>query len=216
MDPLRFTIAVAPLAVYLLLLGVINLFRSPFVTTGARDITALGIALCGFAVIGPMELFHPEAAASRFHGWVWLLLLIFYSLSVSLVILLMRPRLVIYSTTYDEFMPAFRNLVSNIDKDSRWAGESLFLPNMGIQLYVEAFTPLRTVQLIATGTRQSFEAWRELEKLLVEELKATKSVPSSYGYILIVFSVLLSFSAGIWMMSDGPGVIQALNEMLRQ
>ena len=56
MDPLYFCIAIAPLAVYLLMLGIINLRGKPFVTTGARDAAALGIGLVGFVVIGPMEL----------------------------------------------------------------------------------------------------------------------------------------------------------------
>ena len=44
MDPLHFCIAIAPLAVYLLLLGVMNLRGRPFVTTGARDAAALALA----------------------------------------------------------------------------------------------------------------------------------------------------------------------------
>ena len=216
MDPLHFTIAVAPLAVYLLLVGLINLSRVPFVTTGARDTAALGIALSGFAVIGPMELFHPEAAATRFHGWVWVLLLVFYSLSISLMILLMRPRLVIYNTTLDQFIPVIRNLVSRLDKESRWAGDSVVLPNLGIQLYVETFHPLRNVQLVATGTRQSFEAWRILETELLADLKQVRSKPNAYGFVLIAFSLLAGIIMTVWMVSDQPGVIQALHEMLRR
>ena len=74
MDPLHFCIAVAPLAVYLFLLGVLNLKGFPFVTTGSRDGAALAIGMVGFVIIGPMELFFPEGAASRFGAWVWIML----------------------------------------------------------------------------------------------------------------------------------------------
>ena len=36
-DPLRFAIAIGPLAIYLLVMGIVNLMSRPFVTTGARD-----------------------------------------------------------------------------------------------------------------------------------------------------------------------------------
>jgi hypothetical protein len=216
LDPLHFTIAVAPLAVYLLLVGCINLFSAPFMTTGARDFSALAIALCGFIMVGPMELFHPEAAAGRFHGWVWVLLLIFYALSVSLMILLMRPRLVIYNMTSEQLMPVLRNLTGRLDKDARWAGESVALPALGIQFYIQEFAPLRNVQLIANGTKQSFEAWRILEKELADDLKPVRSSRGSYGYLLIVTSGIVAAIAVTAMLRDQPGVLQALNEMLRQ
>ena len=57
MDSLHFCIAVIPLAVYLLMMGLLNLRRRPFVTTGARDAATLGIGVVGFVIAGPMELF---------------------------------------------------------------------------------------------------------------------------------------------------------------
>ena len=66
MDSLHFCIAVVPLAVYLLMMGLLNLRRRPFVTTGARDAATLGIGVIGFVIAGPMELFFPEGAASQF------------------------------------------------------------------------------------------------------------------------------------------------------
>ena len=64
-NPLHFCIAIAPLSVYLVMLGVLNLQRRSFVTTGARDAAALGIAISGLIVAGPMELFFPESARQR-------------------------------------------------------------------------------------------------------------------------------------------------------
>lgn len=216
MDSLHFSIAVVPLAVYLLLVGLINLFRAPFVTSGARDVTALGIALCGFAVIGPMELFHPEAAASRFHGWVWVLLLIFYGLSVSLTILLMRPRIVIYNTSVEQVMPVLKNLLARLDKESRWAGDSAVMPGLGIQLYVQPFPAMRNVQLVANGSKQSFDAWRKLETEIAAELKPVRSSVSPLGYALIAAALMIAATSSLWMLYDQQNVVQALNEMLRQ
>ena len=66
MDPLHFSVAAIPLAVYLLLIGILNLRKKPFVTTGARDSAALAIGIAGLMIIGPMKLFFPEGAGSRF------------------------------------------------------------------------------------------------------------------------------------------------------
>ena len=89
-DALHVSIALGPLAVYLLLVGIINLSRRPFLTTGARDVAAIGVAISGFIAAGPMELFLPEAAADRFGPYVWLLLLAFYGLCLTLLVLMMR------------------------------------------------------------------------------------------------------------------------------
>lgn len=216
MDPLHFCIAVLPLIVYALLLGLINLWRKPFLTTGARDIAAIGIAASGLAIVGPMELFLPEAAANRFGGWVWLLLIAFYGLCISLSILLMRPRLVIYNTTLDQIRPILVNIASQIDKDGRWAGDSLTLPNLGIQVHLETFSPLRNVQIVSSGPNQNFEGWRYLEKELSAALKGTRNRPNFLGLALIVMATGVAISTSVWMFAEQQAVAQALNEMLRR
>ena len=65
MDSFRLCLALGPLAIYLLLLGAINLSRRPFLVTGARDLAALGVAVAGLVVVGPIELLLPEDANAR-------------------------------------------------------------------------------------------------------------------------------------------------------
>ena len=87
MDPVHLAVAFTPLAIYLLYLGVINLSRRPTVTTGVKNAGAMGLALVGFVAVGPMGLFVPDAAVFAFGPWLWLLLLAFYGLCVTLWIL---------------------------------------------------------------------------------------------------------------------------------
>ena len=54
MDPLHVAIAIVPVAMYLLLVGWINLSSRPFVATGARDLAALAVAVSGFMIVGPI------------------------------------------------------------------------------------------------------------------------------------------------------------------
>jgi hypothetical protein len=216
LDPLHLCIALGPLAVYLLLLGALNLTARPFCTTGARDAAALGLALSGLAIIGPMELFWPEAAAMHFGGYVWLLLLVFYAMCMVLVVLLARPRLVIYNITSDQLRPILANLVGELDSTARWAGESLALPQLGVQFYLEPFSSMRNLQLVAAGPRQSFPGWRRLEVSLRAALRQTKTSPNPYGVSLTLFGLLMVGMVAFSAVHDSQTFAHSFREMLRQ
>jgi len=216
MDPLHLCIALGPVAIYFLLLGTINLSRRPFVTSGARDAAALGIAIGGFVVAGPMELFLPEAAAVRMGFWVWPTCIAFYMLCLSLAVLLMRPRIVIYNVTFEQLRPSLADIVLRLDSESRWAGDSLVMPNLGVQLTVESQGMMKNVQLAAAGAEQSFQGWRLLESELTSTLRSAKGTRNPYGMSLIMFGLLMAAAVIFWLSRDPQGVAQALNEMLRK
>lgn len=215
MDPLHFSLAVAPIAVYLILLGIINLTGKPFVTTGARDSAALGVAISGLVIAGPMELFLPEAAANRFGAFVWLLLIAFYGLCMSLIVLLMRPRIVIYNVSVEQLRPLLSAVVGKLDKEARWAGESVTCPYLGVQLHIESSAAFRNIQLVSSGPRQSYAGWRQLELELSESLRPIRSGPNPFGLAFVLIGSILGLSTAVWMALDTQGVTQALSEMLR-
>jgi hypothetical protein len=202
MDPLHFCIAVVPLAVYLLMIGYLNFGGRPFVTTGARDAAALGIGLVGLVAAGPMILFFPESAASHFGNWVWLMLLAFYGLFVSMFVLMMRPRIVIYNVTAEQLRPILTSIAMELDPKSRWAGNSLLIPS-------------RKVQLTSGGNQQSFEGWRELEGKLSEKLKDYSSGPNLVAFPLLIMALGLAIATASWMLLDKDGVAAAWEELRR-
>ena len=71
-EPFVIVMAFVPLIGYLLVLGWIRISGRAVVTTGARDTAALALAISGFIVVGPAELFFPNAAATAFGPIVWL------------------------------------------------------------------------------------------------------------------------------------------------
>lgn len=215
-DALHLSIALGPLAVYFLLLAFINLSNRPFLTTGARDVAALGMAIAGFIMAGPMELFLPEAAIDRFGGTVWLLLLAFYGLCLTLVVLLMRPRLVIYNADPEQLRSMLAEVVSQLDDEARWAGDSLVLPKLGVQLHVELFGAMRNVQLVAAGSKQSFAGWKRLEIALAQVLRDTKASPNPHGFGMMALGLLLIGIMTYRMIGDSSTVVQGIKEMLRQ
>jgi hypothetical protein len=214
-DPLYFAVALGPLAVYLLLLGLINASRRPFLTTGTRDVAALGVAISGFVFAGPMELFMPQAAVNRFGGYVWLLLLAFYVLSLTLIVLAMRPRIVIYNISVEQLRPTLAEVVGRLDSEARWAGDSLVLPKLGVQLSVETQRVLCNAQLIAVGSQQSYAGWRRLELQLRDALRDVRTCPNPHGYVLISLGLLMLSALTFWMVRDVNAVAQSLRDILR-
>lgn len=213
MDPLRFFIATCPLAIYLLLMGSIHLLRRPFVTTGARDAATVAIGIAGLVAIGPMELFFPEGAAVRFGPFVWLLLLALYGLCVSLVVLLMRPRIVVYNTTMEQLRPILASAVAQMDSKARWTDDSLLIPSLHVHLNLEGNSWFRCVQLAAVGTRQNFEGWRKLEQILRGALQPVRCQPGLIGYSFFLAALVLGLGSMLWMAGNPQTVARVFQEM---
>lgn len=215
MDPLHFCIAVGPLSVYFLLLGLINLRRRPFITTGGRDAMSLGIGIVGFIIVGPMELFLPEAAANHLHIWAWAMLVTLYLLALVLIVLLLRPRLVIYNITSEQLRPVLSDVVTELDPEARWAGDALSLPELGVQLHVEANAMFKNVQLISAGPQQNLAGWRRLEVELDRTFRKLEGAPNPYGASLMLCGLTLAGWASYWLYQDPDNVIRAWRTMLR-
>ncbi len=238
LDPFRLTVAILPLAVYLLLLALLNLSRRPFLTTGGRDLGALGVALAGLVVIGPMELFMPQMAALKFGAYVWLPLIAFYGLSVSLIVLLARPRLIIYNLCLDELRPVLADVVARIDPAARWAGDTLVLSQKRktaierggtdesesadegqgavriAQLHIDVSPAMRHITMIANGPRQSFRLWRQLEIGLATALCDVQVQPNAFGWCLLSTALLLVAGCMSAMLGDPRAVAQEMQDML--
>jgi hypothetical protein len=214
LDPLRLAIVVGPLAVYLLAMGIINLKSRPFVTTGARDIAAVAIGITGLMIIGPMELFFPDMAAIRFGPWVWLVMIAVYGLCVSLAVLLMRPRIVIYNSTIEQFRPILASTVAEMDSKARWTGDSLLIPSLNVHLNLEGSSWLRNVQLVSVGHRQDYEGWRKLERILREAMRPVRTFPSFLG--MLFATVALGSALGTWfyLANHRAAVVTELTQML--
>jgi len=215
MDPFRQCLALGPVAVYVLLLGTINLSRRPFLVTGTRDAAALGLAVAGFLIVGPIELFFPDAAAVRFGPYVWLLLLAFYVMCLVLVLLLLRPRLIIYNMRADQLRPLLADLAGELDTDARWAGDSLSLPTLGVQLHIDNLAAMRNVSLVSLGPNQNHAGWRRLE-LALGAVLSRQEVPRNPRGISLLSASLLIAVALVWAIARDPqAVAQTLFDMLR-
>ncbi len=216
MDPLRLCLAFGPLAVYLVVIGTLNLARRPLLVSGTRDAATLGLALSGLVIVGPMELFLPEAAAGQYGPYVWVLLLTCYTVCLVLLLLLLRPRLVIYNMSIDRLRPILAELVERLDPEARWAGDSLALPALGVQLHLDPTVGMRNVSLVAAGSRQNYLGWHRLEEELGGALERQQRGERNFRALSLLTAGLLILGALVWSVTRDPeAVAQALFEMLR-
>ena len=105
----------------------------------------------------------------------WVLLAALYAMGVALWLLVLRPRLVIYNVSVDFLRPILAEVVSRLDADARWAGDSLAIPKLGVQLCMDGSGLLRGVSLVSAGGRQEPAGWRRLESALGAAWPARKS-----------------------------------------
>jgi len=89
--PVSFDTGLWPVAMYLLLLGMINLSRRPLMVSGGRDAAALALAIMGMLIVGPFDLFLPEASVLHYGPKAWVMVLTFYGLCVAMGILMLHP-----------------------------------------------------------------------------------------------------------------------------
>ncbi|MBS0207918.1 MAG: hypothetical protein JSS27_03095 [Planctomycetes bacterium] len=216
MDPLRLSIALGPLALYLLAIGMLHRKRTPTVVTGSRDLTALALGVSGLVTIGPAELLLPQQAIINYGPLVWGMVAVVYSLCVSLVVLNSRQRLVIYhAPALAEFRPIVAQVIEELDPESRWAGSTLLMPRQHVELSVEIAQASNTIVLQAVHEHQNHAAWALLHAGLARRLAAAPHQPNAWGYALPALgAALLALVA--WQLTQHPAeVTQALFEMLR-
>lgn len=214
-DPFRLLVALGPLAVYLFVIGLINAAKRPIVVSGVRDTIGLGLALAGLMIVGPLEMFMPQGATSLFGPFIWLLLISFYALIVTFILLNERPRIIVYNVPAEVLRPLVAQVAQSLDSDSRWAGDTLALPALGVELRLEVSTPLRNVSLVANGDRQSIVAWQVLRRSLRAALRPIRVPRNLNGFVLIATSLFV-MAMLLWTSAANPdAVAQNLAQLLR-
>jgi hypothetical protein len=212
-DPFRLAIALVPVAAYALVLALVNARRRPFLTSGGSDLAALGVAISGLMFVGPLELFRPEAATREFGNYIWLFLLSLYWLGLVLVLLLARPRLVIYNTSSEELRPVLAETAGRIDPESRWAGNHLTLPTLDVHLHLDSLDIMRNVSLVSSGSQQNIDGWRRLARELRQSLAAVRTRRSPRVIALLAVSLALLAVSVTQMLNRPEETLQAMNEV---
>ena len=178
-DSFRLCLALGPVAIYLVVLGLLNLARRPLLVSGGRDAAALGLAASGLVFVGPVECLVPDGLLPRVGAWSGLIFLglyiAAYGLTLAIIVLMLRPRLSVYNISLDQLWPILAETVEQIDPGVRWAGDSLTLPGAGVHLYIDNHPAMRNVSLVSAGSRQDHAGWRRLDAALTAAIGRVES-----------------------------------------
>jgi hypothetical protein len=218
MEPFHQCLAFGPVAIYLLLLGAINLARRPLVVSGGRDAAALGMAVSGLVFVGPMALLFPDSVAAHFGPagtkYLWLMFIGLMAVCLILVLLTLRPRLIIYNVSLDQLRPILAEVVERMDPEARWAGDCLFLPGLGVQLHLDSFGWMRNVSLVSSGPKQDYQGWSRLEAELTAALRGVEVSWNLAGVMLLSFGNALVLWLALAIVRDPQAIARTVFELL--
>jgi hypothetical protein len=192
-----------PLAVYLITVSFLNIRNRPSVISGAVDFTAMGIAIVGFVLIGPMELFFPNTAAMRLGSWVWLLLLVLYFLAVLLFALSGRPRLIIYNITTEQMRESLNSMAERLNLQINWAGDAMTIDQWDIEIHIDANESLRNVSLITGHKGPTWSAWRKFQTELKKTLRPIRGERNIRCVGLLTTGLILTIVV-VWVAIHYP------------
>jgi len=218
MEPFHQCLALGPVAIYMLLLGVINLVRRPLVVSGGRDAAALGLAVSGLIFVGPTALLFPQSIAAHFGPtgtkYLWLMSVGLMAICLVTLLLILRPRLIIYNISVDQFRPILAEVVERMDADARWAGDCLFLPGLGVQLHLESFGWMRNISLVSSGPKQDYQGWSRLEVELATALRGIEVPWNLAGLMLLSIGNVLIIGLAWAIIRDPQAIARTVFELL--
>lgn len=214
MNALQIAIAAVPLAVYFMLVGSLRVRSRPLVTSGWRDMLTLGIACSGLVAVGPMQLFFPAHAASRWPGWIWVPMFGLYFLSLLILTMWSRPRLIAYGLTKQQFQEILLSAAQVVDPSASWLGEVLSLPNCGLQLSAEATLGHQVNSVGLVGALHNLPDWIKLERQFVVAGSQAKCSSAKSGWIFLVAGIVLLILTLSPVVQDPATALADLRKLL--
>jgi hypothetical protein len=106
-------------------------------------------------------------------------------------------------------------MIARLGWEHAWAGESLALPGLGVQLQLDRFSAMRNAALVATSARQSYRGWRRLEFELGNELSRMQVEPNPAGAAMVLVGLLILLASTAWIVVERDAVAQGLFDMMR-
>lgn len=198
-EPFTLLLALLPLIAYLTIICGIRLSGRALVTTGGRDIAALSLAIVGLLAVGPAELFFPTAVATLFGPVVWAALAAFYGLSVTLVALSSKPKLVVIGRTPEQMYKPLLEAAKSLDADSTGEPQTLqvALPNLGVRLRLDGHRAIDHTQILAFEPNVSLRFWNTLLSNVRLQVRQEPSPLPRRGFGMLVTTAFFA-SVLVW------------------
>lgn len=203
MDYMHYAIALGPIGLYCVLVGYLYQRPHPMLINAAQDTLLFGMGAVGLIVIGPMELFFPNAAYSLLGAWTWFFLLCLYGFVVLFVALNRRPQWTLYGSSASAMRGILGRVLEERDIAHSWEGSILVVPELGIRAIVEpANASDRAAHLTRCGREQSVIGWYRLEKLVTERLQSEPSTRGGFPWIAMGLTMIFASLSLFWIDID--------------
>ena len=203
--------AFVPLGLYFFVMAALQRGRRPKMLTGQEDMTALALGLVGFVMVGPMLYFLPMDAIAFWGFYAWGLVVVLYVLIVWFLGTVFRFRVVIYNIDMSELRDILEKAGQELDTEARWAGNSLSLPTLGIQFYIEHMSLLRYVTLKSCGSNQDLKGWLQFEKSLCNAMLRHHGTSKNRVAMLMAMIGFLMLTGTVFiLMTHRTDAFQAL------
>lgn len=215
-EPFALLLALLPLVGYLLVLGLVRFSGRALVTTGARDLAALGVAIVGLIAIGPAELFFPATAATVFGSLVWFALIAFYALTLTLVCLTTTPKLVVYGRTAAETFPALLRAACQIDEQATGDTQTfqVRMPTLGVQLRIDSITGTDYCRILSFQPNGSIQFWDTLLSGLRGELGNAPEPGPRRGLLMLCFATCVGAFLLWYSLSEQDRLVEGFREWI--
>lgn len=191
--------ALVPPGLYLLAVAARHLRRRPTAVAGAWDLVLLAAALTPLLLVGPLELLQPPGIRGP---WRLLLTLVFVALLVALALLAARPRLVVYNVSLEQLRPVVAHVAAALDPGARWAGETVALPGRDVQVHLDGRGSMRSVSLVAVGSRTSPESWADFTRRVRAAVRRVRVRASPWAPVYAGLGVAF-LAAASWLAWRG-------------
>jgi hypothetical protein len=201
-DPLRFAIAMIPIAAYLIVIGLLRYRSHPTVISRSLDIMMLGFACIGLVAIGPLELFFPRAAYSVVGNWVWIVLLSLYVLVLLLIAFNMPPGILVYGIRSERFKKELEAVLQEQSLCYSVLGETVRVDSLPLHGEIREAGTYDIVGFYAIGGRQNLIEWIKLERSICDRISSVEVQRSNRGIVCIGMGLLIGVSAFIFLGQD--------------
>lgn len=203
MDYIRYAIALGPIGLYWVLIGYLYQRSHPMLINAAQDTLLFGLGVVGLVVIGPMELFFPNAAYSLLGAWIWFFLLCLYGFIVLFIALNRRPQWTVYGLSAVALRGVIARVLEDREIEHSWEESILVVPELGLRAIVEpANISDRVAQLTRCGRSQDIVGWYRLEKLVAEQLQSAPSTRGGIVWMVMGLVMIISSLAMFWFDLD--------------
>jgi hypothetical protein len=122
--------------------------------------------------------------------------------------------LILYNITSDQLRPLLAELLPQLDPETRWAGDSVALPTLGVQFHIDSMGAMRNISLVAAGSTQSSAGWRLLESKLAEALERVEVGRNPRGLSLITTGIAILVFLVITVARYPDAIPQGLFDVL--